>query len=166
MELERNQRRASRKSSLRLPLHSRQGIGGLAAQALAWVFRTILAPVGRFALNALRTGYLYAAAGAGLAYNQIAVRLGLPLRAPHVFNQTLSNIVNKNLFKAGHDVYPGGTAGIIRATGTHINPGLQRVQALDNVLRSGGLNALDRANALTLRQDLINALATQGVKAP
>lgn len=116
----------------------------------------------------------YAAAGAAAAGN--AVRLGLdrPLSRPAVFNQTLSNIVNSNLFKLG-DRFPGGTAGAIRETlrtgrligGTdHITPGLQRVQALDNVLARGGLNVFDRLNAIILRQDLVNALTEAGVKVP
>ena len=91
-----------------------------------------------------------------------------------MFNQTLSNIVNRNLFKVG-DAFPGGTAGAMRETlrtgqvirGTdHITPGLQRVQALDNVLTRGGLNVFDRLNATILRRDLVNALTEAGVKVP
>jgi hypothetical protein len=142
-----------------------------AAAALQLAWRAALF-VGRLALRA--AVFIATAIGSStiLAYNQIAVRVGWALRAPPAFNTTFGNIVG-NLFKAT-DTIAGGTAGAIRHTATtgklvggtdHIAAGLQRVQALDRVLR-GNVNALDSANAAVLRQDLVNALGQAGVKVP
>lgn len=85
---------------------------------------------------------------------------------PAVSNQKLQNHINA-LFKAGDQV-PGGTAGAIREelrTGKptggkeHLEKGEGHVQGLSNLLKSGTLNAHDKAIAEWLENDLLNALS-------
>ncbi|MEJ7716640.1 MAG: hypothetical protein WKF31_01270 [Thermoleophilaceae bacterium] len=67
----------------------------------------------------------------------------------------------QQLFRA-EDQYLGGTAEAIRRGDGHIIKGKERVRRLEKILRREPLGDADRATANRVRNDLIDALKSQG----
>lgn len=79
---------------------------------------------------------------------------------PPAKNPALDRAVNQ-LFRA-EDRFPGGTAEAIRRGQGHIQKGRDRIRELNGILRRERLGAADRATAERVRNDLIDALKSQG----
>lgn len=76
--------------------------------------------------------------------------------SPRVQNSILQGAIDK-LYKAG-DKYSGGTAGIIRAEGNHLEAGVNRIGELKNIVKKQSLSAADRAVAKQEIRKLLDAL--------
>lgn len=79
---------------------------------------------------------------------------------PPATNPSLDRTMQQ-LFRA-EDQYLGGTAEAIRRGDGHIIKGKERVRRLEKILRREPLGDADRATANRVRNDLIDALKSQG----
>jgi hypothetical protein len=84
--------------------------------------------------------------------------------APVVENARLQGTINQ-LFRTG-DKIPGGTAGAIRAEGSHIQKGMDRIKELQRILKTENLSASDRAAAERVTKDLEDAMRRQKLELP
>ena len=127
--------------------------GKYAGQALAWLGRSgpgrALVARGRGALRRVLREERGSVGGSGRNFPR-----------PPAKDPKLDRVMDQ-LFRA-EDRYPGGTAEAIRRGQGHIIKGKERVRQLEKIVKGRPLGDADRATAERVRNDLIDALKSQG----